>query len=385
LTCIAWAIKVNYDSIHVERIPVSIEITGHKQWLAWQDGILPPVERVAGGLWSIPVPIPDNPLRYVLAYALEADDGLVLVDAGWQSESGWLALTRGLGAVGAEITDVRGVLVTHHHADHSGLAGRVREASGAWIAMHELDALVLKGKGSGRLAQRTRRHLGEQGVPAGRADLLTDSLGLDTFTWPALPDVLLQDGELLPTRGRTLRAVWTPGHTPGHTCFYEPEERLLFSGDHVLPRITPQIAVLGPDDGDPLAQFLLSLERLEQLEVDEVLPAHEYRFRGLAERTAAMARHHADRLAELLDAVHAAPGATTWDLSGRLTWSRPWESFTPVNQRFAVGETLAHLVALAARGQIRCVPEPVACWYPQGDPVSWRPALRADGNARCAE
>ncbi len=66
-----------------------IEVTGTAQLQAWRDGVMPPVEQVRPGLWSIPVPLPRNPLRYVLVYALECDDGIALVDAGWNTEEAW--------------------------------------------------------------------------------------------------------------------------------------------------------------------------------------------------------------------------------------------------------------------------------------------------------
>ena len=103
---------------------------------------MPPVEQLGQDLWSLPVPIPGNPLRYVSVYAFGTGEGLVLIDAGWGAEESWLALRAGLDSIGAEMADVRGVLVTHMHFDHVGLAGRVRQASGAWIAMHPADQVV---------------------------------------------------------------------------------------------------------------------------------------------------------------------------------------------------------------------------------------------------
>src|ERR1700687_2853203 len=91
-------------------------------------GPLPPVEAVRPGLWSIPVPIPNNPLRYVLGYAFETDTGPFIVDAGWNTDDAYATLGAVLAHAGFEITDVRGVLVTHIPPDHYGLAGRVREA-----------------------------------------------------------------------------------------------------------------------------------------------------------------------------------------------------------------------------------------------------------------
>ncbi|MFI6287442.1 MBL fold metallo-hydrolase [Streptomyces sp. NPDC051018] len=343
---------------------MSIEITGREQWQAWQDGVLPPVERVADGLWSIPVPIPDNPLRYVLVYALEAADGLVLVDAGWDAEESWLALTRGITSFGYSVAEVRTVLVTHYHGDHFGLAGRIREASDARVAMHSLDAAELKSipdsveLWAGAIGDHLRRH----GAPEGMARSAAGGLELERHLRPPMPDLLLEDGMTIPAGGRELRAVWTPGHTPGHTCFYEEGQRLLFSGDHVLPRITPQIAVVRQGQGDPLSDFLLSLERLDRLSVDEVLPAHEYRFRGLSRRVAVMAEHHAQRLKELHSLLGDGPGVTAWTLAGQLSWSRPWDSFSPTNRRFALAETLAHFRLLEMRGEAHRA---------EGAPVSW--------------
>ena len=104
---------------------------------------LPPVEQVVPGLWSVPVPIPGSPLPYVLAYAFEVPDGVVLVDPGWNAAEALAALEEGLGSFGAKLEDVRGVLVTHLHPDHYGLAGRVREVSGAWVGLHPADAALI--------------------------------------------------------------------------------------------------------------------------------------------------------------------------------------------------------------------------------------------------
>src|SRR5690606_2464053 len=118
--------------------------SSEKQRAAWTGGGIPEVEQVRPGLWSIPVPIPVSPLRYVLVYALELDGGVAIVDAGWNTDEAYDALTAGLGVAGHTIADVRAVLVTHIHPDHYGLAGRVREASGAWIGLHPADARLLR-------------------------------------------------------------------------------------------------------------------------------------------------------------------------------------------------------------------------------------------------
>src|SRR5246127_992816 len=124
-------------------IPTGQDVTGTRQLAAWRERVMPPVEQLAADLWSVPVPIPNNPLRYVSSYAFASGGGLVLLDTGWAAEESWQALVAGLGSIGASVEDVRGVLVSHMHLDHAGLAGRVREAGGAWVAMHPADRALL--------------------------------------------------------------------------------------------------------------------------------------------------------------------------------------------------------------------------------------------------
>ena len=96
------------------------------------------------------------------------------------------------------------------------------------------------------------------------------------------PDVLLNDGDDIDLPGRRLRVVWTPGHTPGHICLHDADHDLLLTGDHLLPRITPNIGLAPGGPGSPLHGYLASLRRLRGYDSAEALPAHEYRFRGIA-------------------------------------------------------------------------------------------------------
>ncbi|MBA9005555.1 MBL fold metallo-hydrolase [Thermomonospora cellulosilytica] len=346
-----------------------MKITGTVQHQAWQDKVLPPVEQVRPGLWSFPVPLPDNPLRYVLVYGLELPDGgIALVDAGWDTPEAWDALCAGLATAGCEITDVRAVLVTHLHPDHYGLAGRIREASGAWVALHPADAGLLRARYTDfdGLIAAIREQMAVHGVPDEEAGPLADaSRTILPLVRHTDPEILLEDGEQVPIPGWRLRTVWTPGHSPGHVCFLDPDRRLLLSGDHVLPRITPAISVHPQQRHNPLADFFDSLDKVRGLDVEEVLPAHEYRFAGLADRVAALAAHHTTRLDEIALLVIASGenGATAWELARRLTWSRPWEEIQPFMRRTAMLETLAHLVMLAAQQRVRML---------DGPPVRWR-------------
>jgi len=328
-------------------------ITGTAQHDAWLARTLPPVEQLATDLWSIPVPIPHSPLRYVSAYAFAVPGGLTLIDAGWNSPESWAAFTTGLASIGAAVSDVRGMLVTHMHYDHIGLAGRVREESGAWIALHQADhdLLARPDYRDPALAQSAEAALLRR-LGATEDEALSSVGTVEAYrpwTSIALPDRHLAHGELADVPGWSLRAVHTPGHTPGHLCFHEERTRTLFAGDHVLPRITPNISVERAGTDDPLGDYLSSLAHVRGLDVQHVFPAHEWRFDGLAPRVDEILAHHERRLAELLDATAHNPGATPWELAAELTWSRPWSEYGGRMRIFAVTETAAHANLLHSR------------------------------------
>jgi glyoxylase-like metal-dependent hydrolase (beta-lactamase superfamily II) len=192
------------------------------------------------------------------------------------------------------------------------------------------------------------------GVPDEEAGFLADaSKNLLPLVHHTDPELMLEDGVNVPLAGWNLRTVWTPGHSPGHVCFYDTDRNLLLSGDHVLPRITPSIIVHPQQRHNPLADFYASLEKVGELDVEEVLPAHEYRFAGLSDRVKAIAAHHTVRLAEIETLVRTSEEApTAWELAVGLTWSRPWAEIKDFMRRGAMLETLAHLVMLETQGRV---------------------------------
>jgi glyoxylase-like metal-dependent hydrolase (beta-lactamase superfamily II) len=335
-------------------------------------GPLPPVERVRPGLWSIPVPLPNNSLRYVFVYVFETDRGPFLVDAGWNTDDAFAALSAGLRQLGSDISEVQGVLVTHIHPDHYGLAGRIREASGAWIALHPADAALIHDRYDEPtdLLQRVGTMLRRMGAPADElASLQNASMPVLPLVGSVKPDLLVEDGDKPEVPGWDLAAIWTPGHSPGHLCFWEDRNALMLSGDHVLPRITPNIPFHPQAGADPLGDYLRSLEKLEGYDADEVLPAHEHRFVGLSQRLAELRAHHEARFAEVIAAIKT--GSTSaWDIASRMGWSRPWNRIEGFMRRAAVGEALAHLRALEIRGIVREV---------NGEPSRWELVSATDG------
>lgn len=326
-----------------------------------------PVE-VRPGLWLLPVEIPIAALQVVNVYAFEHPDGPVtLLDTGWDTARSWRSLTAALQAIGRRPDDVAAVVVTHAHPDHLGLAYRVRAASGApvHLARREADRLAPSPPMPVRFRSAVRARFPRWGVPAGVLDdLLTATAPSSPASW-TVPSRPVDDDTMLDVPGWSLRAVVTPGHTPGHLCLYETGHRLLFTGDHVLPRITPAVGSHPAEAGDPLGDFLDSLARVARLPVRQVLPGHGHRFEDLPGRVGDLVRHHERRLAEVEDVVRAVPGCTAWSVTQRLSWSRPLTRFGGAMIRGAVGETMAHLEHLNRRHRLRLETDgDVERWFP---------------------
>jgi glyoxylase-like metal-dependent hydrolase (beta-lactamase superfamily II) len=350
-------------------LPPSVPHAQRARGAAAANDPFPGVEKVRPGLWSIPVPLPNNSLRYVLVYLFETDRGPYLMDAGWNTDDAFGALSAGMREAGSDVADVQGVMVTHIHPDHYGLAGRIREVSGAWISLHPKDAELIHDRYDevDDLLDRVAAALRRMGAPAEElAPLQNAAMPVRSLVDPVLPDVLLEDGVQPEVPGWDLTAIWTPGHSPGHLCFYEARNQLMLSGDHVLPRITPNIPFHPQAGANPLGDYLASLDKLEPYEVDEVLPAHEYRFEDLHARLEELRQHHRDRFAEIVAILSEGPH-TGWDIATHMRWSRPWDEIAGFMRRAAVGEAVSHLRKLEIDGVVT---------VQDGEPALWSLAER---------
>ena len=337
----------------------------------------PPVEKLDNGVWSLPVPIPGNPLGFTYVYLVEGSEGPLLVDTGWNHDESWQALLQAVEQTGHTIEEVRGAVLTHFHPDHAGLAGRLRETTGAWIAMHPADIAVLRHLAHQSMEERRTTiatQLRRAGFPEEDVEALRRT---DPLPASVAPDRELADGAVIDHPGRDLRAVWTPGHSPGHLCLHLADGDMLFTGDHVLPRITPHIGQfpLTADTGNPLGDFLTSQSSIAGTTDAErlmCLPSHERRFTDLPRRTEEITTHHQERLDETTALLTDGP-ATLWEVTSRLPWRRSWNDMRVQARHMAAAETAAHLRLLEEVGRAhRTGPETLPRWVavkPSGLPT----------------
>ncbi len=317
------------------------------------------VVEVAAGVLRSQLPIDMPGLGHVNCYLLEDERGVALVDPGLPGKTTFEALKARLATAGIPLRRVHTVIVTHSHPDHFGGAGRVRDETGADILTHRRfmtlwDRAEPSDLDIEEVAELPRRQpwdpppWGGEGIDFGFKRRMHMRLSRHFPRWMRTPQptVRVEDAERVTLAGREWVALHTPGHTADHLCLFDPAERVMISGDHVLPTITPHIGAFGGTP-DPLDEFFSSLDKVAELgpDVSIVLPAHGHPFDDLAGRAKAIQEHHLDRL-ELLRRTSAELGrpARVQEMSQHL--------FSPRAQGpMADSETFAHLEHLRLLGE----------------------------------
>ncbi|HZP97068.1 MAG TPA: MBL fold metallo-hydrolase [Candidatus Limnocylindria bacterium] len=306
----------------------------------------------------IPIPLPIPALKIINAYLVEGERGWSLVDSGIHTVEAEKALRDALAAAGLEVKDLRRAFITHLHPDHLGMAGTL-EAEGVEVLMHRPEiasARYLWSKDYAAL-DTVYAFFEHHGMPPDVDKSMRDAwiaMGerVDPFTL-----VPVDDGSEADLAGRAMRVRWTPGHTDHHAVLVDEREGVLFSGDHVLPRITSNVGLYPYTRDDPLGDFLSALKRIRDLPVKRVLPAHGDPFDDLAGRVDEILAHHDARL----DAVLAALGTRERD-----AYAVARDLFPVLRsaheERFALAETLAHLRHLERGGRTVMIDGERATW-----------------------
>jgi len=319
------------------------------------DWASPGAFEVSPGLFRIPLPLPSDGLRAVNVYALLDDSGVGLIDSGWAIPEAHAQLEQSLALVGRRMSDIYRVLVTHVHRDHYTLGAVLRREFGSLISLGageraSLDNLMKPARLRAAASLDEMRLNGAGEITKSARKLFITAA--KRTTWEA-PDNWLHPGRIA-FGGRTLDAIATPGHTIGHLVFHDAPRAQLFTGDHVLPTITPSIGFEAAPMANPLRAFMDSLAAIRQLPDARLLPAHGPVTDSVHARVDELVAHHGARLDATEAAVYG--GATTpYEVARVLPWTRRLRSFADLdafNQMLAVGETAAHLFLLVS--QKRC-------------------------------
>ncbi|HTF55271.1 MAG TPA: MBL fold metallo-hydrolase [Pseudonocardia sp.] len=323
------------------------------------------------GISRVALPIGVNAVENVNMYVLADGDRATIVDCGaWRPDlpdGGLAAVEAGLEGAGYALRDVSRIVVTHAHIDHYGLAGYLMERTGAELLMHALTDLDCEKYRHPDTARARRRDTyADHGVSEAERVDLADHL---TRWLPYLHTVVeasrrLRGGEELAIGGDRWETVHTPGHSLAHVCLWSPARRVLLSGDHLLPVITPPVTFERGFDADPLRSYLDSLRLVAERLPGLVLPGHGRPFGDAVGRIEAIIRTKVRRLEKIRRAIRDRPSSVT-ELADRLVA----KAILAHQRQLAISETLAHIAYLRWSGLIerRTRPDGVYEWYSTSD------------------
>ena len=307
---------------------------------------------------QVQIPLP-YALNIVNCYLLRGASGWTLVDTGLNTPPAQAQWRAALSELDIAPDDIEKIVVTHMHPDHFGMAGWWQQ-----LAARPLPVIIpeLEREQAAYFynPQNTRNYhdwLLQCGLDRVTIDEVEGALG---NTRDATQPHPIQQGYLAAESAITLgrrqfRAIHAPGHSDGQLIFYDADDRLCLSGDHVLMKITPNIGAWMHTRHNPLRRYLDSLRALADLDVRLALPGHKWLVEDWRGRIEELIAHHDLRLQHTLDAIDGG-AATVYQVAGQIF---DMTRFTPHEWRFAMAETLAHLQLLEECAQITRGDDPV--------------------------
>jgi glyoxylase-like metal-dependent hydrolase (beta-lactamase superfamily II) len=314
------------------------------------------------GVWRLRLPLPWPGVPHCNAWALAAGDGIVLVDTGMHAPDSLHHLERALEQVNLRVEQVRLVVCTHAHVDHCGQAAPIVERAGCELWIHPAHGHLSAADPEKAFARRLEVGL-QTGVPEAplREWLESRRSQGSGLAAPIAPDRDLVPGVKVATDVGDWEVVETPGHAPSHVCLFQPERRLLISGDHLLGRVS-----LYFDHGytpDPVGEFLRSLEAVDRLGARLCLSGHGRPFADVHAHVEANRTLVGERVEAVLAELREGP-ATAFELAPRIYG----DAFAPATGGWYLTKLLCYLTHLEAAGAAERIDEDPHRWRATADP-----------------
>jgi glyoxylase-like metal-dependent hydrolase (beta-lactamase superfamily II) len=309
------------------------------------------VEQVLPNLYRAVIPLPRNPLKATNSYIITGGERNLIIDTGMNRVECKTAMLDALKQLEIDL-QVTDFFVTHLHADHVGLVDELASKE-ATIYFNQPDAEILNHKD---LWQLVGSLAGRHGFPSELVNSAIDSHPGQRYS-PVNPIgfTMVDEGDLVQCGSFKLQCIHTPGHTAGHTCLYEPQQKLFFSGDHILGDITPNISTW-LDEDNPLADYFSSLDRVYAMDIKKVLPGHRSIISDCRGRIDELKEHHRQRLEEVKLILGKKGRGSAFEVAAEMTWdlvADSWDDFPLMQKWFATGEALAHICYLESKGFLK--------------------------------
>jgi len=350
------ALELQYKVSYFYRVTVrGVKITVFRMetgnHTASESGVSKVIQEIFPDLYRIEVPLPGNPLKVLNSYVVKSKDRNLVIDTGMNREECLRAMQYGLDKLRIDLTETD-FFITHLHADHSGLVARLASGTSVIYGGHP-DALFLMGDFRWEDAVEFARKCGFSESEVRQALEMHPG---KMFSHQGNIDIkVLEDGETLSVGKYRFFCVKTPGHTEGHLCLYEPDKKFFIAGDHILGKITPNISLWIDDQENLLEQYLNSLDKVIDFDIDLVLPGHRGLVTDCRKRIDELKVHHQKRNEEILKILQRG-GQNAYQIASRMRWDlsyASWEQFPIPQKWFATGEVNAHLKYLETAGRVK--------------------------------
>ena len=308
------------------------------------------VKQILPNLYRVKIPLPESPLRTLNSYFIVSPERCLIIDTGMNQEECLRRMQSALRELNVDLkrTDF---FITHWHADHLGLVSTLA-APNSRIYFNQKEARILTSTFKERwwgIVEFARRH----GFPKEELESVFNTHPARYGFKEHLDFSIVKEGDEISIGDYNFVCLETPGHSPGHLCLYEPNKKVLISGDHLLEDISPNVSLYS-DKANPLQEYLDSLDRIYELEVQLVLPGHGRIFQNHRRRVRELKRHHEARVGEVLSLLKKGE-QTAYEIASQMSWElnyKNWEDFPAFQKWFAFGEALSHLAYLEEKGLV---------------------------------
>lgn len=310
------------------------------------------IERTPG-VWHREIPLKGNPLKAINIYIIKTPDKNMIVDTGFNTLEIIEETEDYIEELDLDL-DKTILFLTHLHSDHTGLADWFEER-GVPIYMSGEDGRLI-----GEMREKEGPHwqwliknAHAQGLDPDNLDI-EEHPGFRFRPTEAFEYTPVNPGDVLEVGDFKFEILDERGHTPGMVGLYERERKLLFCGDHLLAKITPNITHWGFDYGDSLGTYLKNIEKLKDMEIDHLFSSHRQLIEDIPKRVDELKVHHDRRLTEARRILKREGEATVRTVTMNLHWditAKNWDDFPNSQKWFAAGEGQAHLERLRALGE----------------------------------
>lgn len=294
------------------------------------------------GVEQITIPLPFR-LNHVNCFMAEGARGWTIIDTGLNTD-----VTRDTWMPILDRREVKDIFITHYHPDHFGYGGTLQKLTNAEVWMTELDAQSGLTYWEPSSLREVRRNYDQCGLPESIAkDLTSDEESFNNRVQPyPVVQHYIKEGMKVLFGKYEYEVIFTPGHSDGLFVLYNKEKSILFSTDHILPKISPNISYWFRGNQNPLQSFITSLEKIKKLDAEYVIPSHFTPFRNANKRIDELLTHHEERLEVTYNLVKEP--STIYEVTTGL-----FHGLNLHESRFAIGETLAHLEYLVVNNKCK--------------------------------